>query len=76
LDRLSDDKDFLVRYGVASNPHTSSETLDKLSDNDLDYYLRWSVAGNKNTSEKTLNKLMNDKDEQVRNTAKYNLAER
>ena len=59
LDRLANDEDYGVRYGVAWNPNTPPETLDSLA-NDENYWVRESVAQNTNTSTETLERLADD----------------
>ena len=51
-----------------ANTSTSSEILDKLS-NDEDDWVHMVVAGNENTSVETLDKLANDENEVVRSLA-------
>jgi len=48
LQELARDKDVDVRWGVAENPNTPTETLQELA-RDKDWYVRWGVARNPNT---------------------------
>jgi len=54
-----------VRRSVAENQNTSSDVLEKLS-NDDEYSVREAVAKNKRTSVKVLEKLSNDVSQRVR----------
>jgi hypothetical protein len=71
LDKLSNDKDWVLRQVVANNPNTPSEILTKLSD-DENFFVREEVANNLNTSSEILTKLSNDKEYYVRYCARYN----
>ena len=47
LEKLSDDKNWWVRYKVANNPNTPTHLLEKLSD-DKNWLVRNAVANNPN----------------------------
>ena len=71
LERLANDKFWLVRGKVAINPNTSPETLERLAnDDDL---VRQCVAENPNTSPETLERLANDENWWVRRSLIRNL---
>jgi 3-methyladenine DNA glycosylase AlkC len=77
LEKLANDVDYWVRYGVAENPNTPPKVLEQLA-TDEDYIIRCYVAKNPNTLPEVLEKLANDEDLYVRwhvalnpNTLKY-----
>ena len=65
LNKLSQDKDYGVRFYVAYNPATKTETLDVLS-RDKDSDVRYWVAVNRNTKPETLDVLSRDKNPYIR----------
>lgn len=66
---MANDKERQVRWDVAENPNTTTETLDKLA-NDDDTDILEGVAGNPNTSVETLEKLSNHEHPYVSQKAK------
>lgn len=58
-----------ILYEIARNANTSTEELEKLSEN-KSWCVRYAVAKNANTSAATLAKLSEDKDPNVRRIAK------
>lgn len=75
LTKLSTDKDWIVRWGVARNLNTPVETLAKLSE-DEDANVRHTVARNHNTPIKVLTRLSKDEDYSVRYWAGETLEEK
>ena len=69
LHKLSKDKNWQVRRGVAQNKNTRALTLHKLAD-DPDRDVRLAVAQNKKTSFKTLRKMSKDSDREIRELVK------
>jgi hypothetical protein len=65
LEKLANDKDFLIRRQVAGNPSTPVEILEKLA-NDEKWYPRCETAGNPSTPPETLAKLAEDRDSGIR----------
>ena len=65
LEKLADDDDYSVRYGVAQNKNTPVSVLKKLA-NDDDYFVRNGVAENNNIPVLLLEKLADDGEESVR----------
>lgn len=72
LDNLSNDSDSYVLNYVASNKHTSTETLTKLSKEEVDY-VAMAVAKNKNTPVPVLQQLTEHPNYSVRAFAKKTL---
>jgi hypothetical protein len=66
LARLANDNIWSVRHGVAENPNTPPETLDRLAIDDDSFWVRFYVARNPNTLPETLERLANDENSYVR----------
>ena len=72
---LVNDDARVVRWSVASNPFTDTDTLHKLVD-DPDYTVRWEVARNNNTSNEDLKHLLSDEKPSVVKSATKSLKSR
>ena len=72
---LVNDEARIVRWSVAANPFTDTDTLHKLVD-DPDYTVRWEVARNDNTSIEDLKHLLSDEKPSVVKSATKSLKSR
>ena len=71
------DYQWMLRLNVAKHPNTSSDTLDKLSEDKNDN-VRMQCLKHKNLSKKTMKKLMKDKNKHIQYAAsrRYNYGEK
>jgi len=71
LEQLATDKEYWIRYCVASNPNIPQKSLELLA-TDEGHYVRHLVATNPNTPQKALQQLATDEKSYVRRSVLHN----